>query len=110
MKTKQTEIEKKISSTMENLIIEKMAEKPEYVRTYLSNDMATIYVRNQLSQKNRKRKTVDTFLVMKQQFDTAKPLIKKRLQNILQHDVLEIFPIIDPNGILILIVVFCNQN
>ena len=83
---------------MENLIIEKMAEKPEYIRTYLSNDMATIYVRNQLSLENQKRKAVDTFPVIKQKLISFKPIIKKQLKTLLYHDVLEIFLIIDPNG------------
>jgi hypothetical protein len=110
MKSQQTEIEKKISSTIENLVIKKITVKPEYVRTYLSNDLATIYIRNKRFIEHQKRQEVNTFPVIKRQVEVAKPLIKKQLQKVLQHDILEIFPIIDPNGILIVIVVFCNKN
>jgi hypothetical protein len=107
MRFKQTELEIKISNEIENLIIEQIKENPKSIHTYLSNDLATIYIKDKFYSVNNKSNNSN---ILEQQFEVFKSKIKNRLKSLLHHDVLEVFPMIDPKGMMVFIVVFCNPN
>jgi hypothetical protein len=73
LRLKQTKIEEKTSNTLKDLIIDQLAENLESIRTYLSNDMATIYV------KDIKRHN-GICSVTNEQFDDVKPVMKNLLK------------------------------
>ena len=87
-----------------------MAKNPATVRTHLSHDMITIYVRNQLDPEKQKLNVEKVFPIINQHFNVVRRIMKKRLEKMLRHEILEIFLLTGPKGIQIFIVVLCNQN